>query len=80
MPYDEIYVQIARLLQLYCNAEANDQTDFVQLFSTALALIIAVNTLVDTTNITSYAPSYLTTSMLRFGSGDRRSCDQKELK
>jgi hypothetical protein len=66
-PYDEIYVQIALLqlevLQLYCNAEANDQTESVQLFSTASALIIAVNTLNDTTNITSYAPSYLTTSI-----------------
>jgi len=66
-PYDEIHVRIARLLlevlQLYCNAEANDQTGFIQLFSSASALINAVDALNDTTNITSYAPGYLTTSI-----------------
>jgi hypothetical protein len=58
-------VQITRLLlkvlQLYYNAEASSLTEFVRLFSTASALIIAVNPLNDTTNIASYAPSYLAT-------------------
>lgn len=67
-PHDEIYIQIARLqlevLQLYCDADAINHTEFVRLFATAIELIISVESLNDSTKVTAYAPSYLTTSMI----------------
>lgn len=66
-PYDELYVQIARLmldvLQLYSNTEAGNQIELIQLFTTASNLVVVVNTLDHTTNITSYAPNYLLKSI-----------------
>lgn len=66
-PYDDIYVKIARLmlevLQLHCNADANDLAGFTQLFSAASALITAVDTFNNYTNIASYVPNYLSRSI-----------------
>lgn len=68
IPHDGIYIQIVRLqlevLQLYCDTEAIDQTEFFRLFRTASTLIMAIKSVDDSTNITCYAPSYLTTSTL----------------
>jgi hypothetical protein len=60
-------MQSARLqlevLYLYANTEADNQAEFLLLFRTASRLIMSIKSLHDTTNIASYSPIYLSTSL-----------------